>query len=45
MLNRNSCAVKDFAGECVQSGLAVLVDFAGVNPAIFKNCNSPADLA
>jgi molybdopterin-guanine dinucleotide biosynthesis protein A len=43
-LRRQSCAVKDFAGECVRSGLARFVDFSAADSINFKNCNSPADL-
>jgi len=43
-LRRQSCAVKDFADECVQSGLARFVDLSVADSINFKNYNSPDDL-
>jgi molybdopterin-guanine dinucleotide biosynthesis protein A len=43
-LRHHDCAVKDFADECVQSGLAQFVDFPLADAIHFKNYNSPADL-
>jgi len=44
-LRRHHCAVKDFADECVQSGLAQFVDFPPAEATRFKNFNSPEDLS
>ena len=43
LLHENSNAVKNFAGCCVQGGLAVLVDFNEPHGALFNNCNPPAE--
>ena len=44
MLAEKKFAVKDFAGGCVQAGLAVFIAFSATDSVHFKNCNLPADL-
>ena len=43
-LARGAFAVKNFAEQCVQSGLARLVEFDARDAPQFTNWNSPADL-
>lgn len=43
-LERKSFAVKDFAGQCVQSGLARFVDLPSSEIKYFANWNLPAGL-
>jgi len=43
-LERKSFAVKDFAEQCVQSGLARFVDLPSSETKYFANWNLPADL-
>jgi molybdopterin-guanine dinucleotide biosynthesis protein A len=44
-LERGEFAVKDFAGQCVKSGLARFIDLPENEAKHFANWNSPADLA
>jgi len=44
-LERGALAVKDFAGQCVQFGLARFVELSAGEAKYFANWNSPADLA
>jgi molybdopterin-guanine dinucleotide biosynthesis protein A len=43
-LARGVFAVKDFAGQCVRSGLARYVEISATEADRFTNWNSPADL-
>ena len=44
LLREKSNAVKDFAANCVASGLATFVDLPADNADLFANWNSPTDL-
>lgn len=44
MLREGKFAVRDFAGACVQAGLAKFADFPVTTSSRFHNLNSPADL-
>ena len=41
LLQKNSNAVKNFAGRCVQGELAARVDFQKSDGRFFRNCNTP----